>query len=32
MKEHRPDLVVSDINSPGMNGLEFIKAVKTIQI
>jgi DNA-binding NtrC family response regulator len=29
IQEHRPALVISDINSPDMNGLEFIKALKT---
>jgi DNA-binding response OmpR family regulator len=29
MKEHRPDLVISDVSSPGMNGVEFIRALKT---
>jgi DNA-binding NtrC family response regulator len=28
MKEHRPDLVISDIYSPQMNGFEFINALK----
>ena len=28
IKEHHPDLVITDINAPEMNGFEFIDALK----
>ena len=28
LREHRPDLVITDLNMPVMNGLEFIAAAR----
>ena len=30
-KEHRPDIVITDINMPVMDGIEMAAAIKTIQ-
>ena len=29
LREHRPDIVITDLNMPVMNGLEFIAAART---
>ncbi|MEA1891911.1 MAG: response regulator, partial [Campylobacterota bacterium] len=29
-KQHKPDIVVSDIKMPNMNGIEMVKAIKEI--
>jgi two-component system response regulator YesN len=28
IKKHKPDVVILDLNMPGMNGLEFLKVMK----
>ena len=30
-KEHRPDIVITDINMPVMDGIEMVAAIKAIQ-